>query len=567
MVEIDTSVLDGWEDPAMLESASATVKAAAEGLDGTFGDLRDEWQAVDAYYEGEHKHEILTATDSPKQQTEDLRNAATEVDDAIWEFAVTLGQLVTSREQVCRDAASFTRAYGGLREDQLQEHGQLENYYSLLATVSGLTIAYDRAVDTCVARLNGIGSAAYDAATRMNGVLSAWSSAQGQLWQGLAMGVPMNVKRMTVTGTDKDSRPIPPAQQRRTMFFNQDVTGFVHAMGVLRDRSIAALDTVDVRRARNSWKVVPHLVRAMGSPHLAPAAWLEGLHRTATASVRALSAPESPVRHGLGAAMNAARHGATLPVDVQMRLLKEGKRDHVKRSGRADELRGKEREDIKERRDIKEATGRFKQRFKQELPRHLPLLGDVLGEMDAREIVKAEGIHAKETQSSLRPGTALRSGNALLTVAGGVLTYEDEKAREREEVRRENPHLSASEAEREAKGRARAQTLGNVGSTAVVSGVAGAAASGAAGAAFGSAVPVAGTAVGFVVGLGAGYVMNHKWLDDADGDGEKDSAAERVGDAVEAIREDPGKAARDFGNGVKDGAKGAVDTVAGWFGG
>lgn len=561
MVEIDTSVLDGWEDPAMLESSSATVKAAAEGLDGTFGDLRDEWQAVDACYEGEHKHEILTATDSPKQQTEDLRNAATEVDDAIWEFTVTLGQLVTSREQVCRDAASFTRAYGGLREDQLQEHGQLENYYSLLATVSGLTIAYDRAVDTCVARLNGIGSAAYDAATRMNGVLSAWSSAQGQLWQGLAMGVPMNVKRMTVTGTDKDSRPIPPAQQRRTMFFNQDVTGFVHAMGVLRDRSIAALDTVDVRRARNSWKVVPHLVRAMGSPHLAPAAWLEGLHRTATASVRALSAPESPVRHGLGAAMNAARHGATLPVDVQTRLLKEGKRDHVKPLAEQGALTPTQKD------RVKNAMGKFKQRFKADFPHQLPLLGDVLGEMDAREIVKAEGIHAKETQSSLRPGTALRSGNALLTVAGGVLTYEDEKAREREEVRRENPHLSASEAEREAKGRARAQTLGNVGSTAVVSGVSGAAASAAAGAAFGSAVPVAGTAVGFVVGLGAGYVMNHKGLDDADGDGEKDSAAERVGDAVEAIREDPGKAARDFGNGVKDGAKGAVDTVAGWFGG
>ncbi|UBH24929.1 hypothetical protein KW076_01640 [Micrococcus porci] len=61
--------------------------------------------------------------------------------------------------------------------------------------------------------------------------------------------------------------------------------------------------------------------------------------------------------------------------------------------------------------------------------------------------------------------------------------------------------------------------------------------------------------------------MNSQWFDDADGDGEKDSAAERVGDAVEAVVKDPGQAAKNLGDGIKDGAKNVASTVAGWFGG
>ena len=150
--------------------------------------------------------------------------------------------------------------------------------------------------------------------------------------------------------------------------------------------------------------------------------------------------------------------------------------------------------------------------------------------------------------------TGMRGANVAFTVAGAGLTWQDEKNRELAEVRKEHTRLSAEQAEAEADKRATAQTIGNVGSTAIASATAGAA--------IGSAVPVAGTVIGFGVGLAVGWAMNHQGMEDADGDGEKDSIAERAGDAVEAVFKDPGKVAADVGNGAKK----VAGAVAGWFG-
>ena len=414
-------------------------------------------------------------------------------------------------------------------------------YRHLEGRPGGLQARYEQAVANCVWELKGLSLMGVAAGMVTSDAADAWNGATGQAIHEAALGLPASVSRVRV-GTGLDGVPLAGSQGWRTTVFNQDITGVLVALRTMRTDFMGSIDTPAYRNARALTLAGPALVAALGSHHLAPAVLASGLRSMTTSALS-----------GLANAMRARVNGTMLPVKVQTELVKAGKLDRVR------PMPGQEDLTDLETLEVDQARGTYWQRFRANFRDALPVVGDIKGELDARKPVTVNGEVVHETSRMKKFATGLRGANALTTVVGAGLTLQDERGRELAEVRRENPHLSADEAQQEAEKRAWAQTAGNVGSTAI--------ASAAAGAAVGSAIPVAGTAIGFGVGLAAGFLMNGQWFEDADGDGEKDSVAERIGDATEALVRDPGKAAADLGNGIKDGAKNVASTVAGWFGG
>ncbi|MDO5633495.1 MAG: hypothetical protein Q4G34_01290 [Micrococcus sp.] len=111
------------------------------------------------------------------------------------------------------------------------------------------------------------------------------------------------------------------------------------------------------------------------------------------------------------------------------------------------------------------------------------------------------------------------------TLLSTGLTYQDERQRAEANVRASGQYTGDEDAiQHEARMRAGAQTAGNVGSTILASAAAGAVA--------GSVIPGAGTVAGLLVGVATGVLMNVGFRD-TDGDGEKDSVAEMIGDKAE----------------------------------
>ncbi|SJN29611.1 hypothetical protein FM125_07730 [Micrococcus lylae] len=120
--------------------------------------------------------------------------------------------------------------------------------------------------------------------------------------------------------------------------------------------------------------------------------------------------------------------------------------------------------------------------------------------------------------------TGVKGLGTVGTVVGAAQTYGSEHEKQLQENRAENPGASREDVEREARHDAGAQTVGNVGSTVLASAAAGAVA--------GSVVPGPGNVVGFAAGVVTGVAMSVP-IADSDGDGQKDSAAEAVGDGAE----------------------------------
>ncbi|GEM_PF-6681473 len=135
-----------------------------------------------------------------------------------------------------------------------------------------------------------------------------------------------------------------------------------------------------------------------------------------------------------------------------------------------------------------------------------------------------KGAHRVESRSVMKFNTGVKALGTAGTVVGAASTYSSEHEKQLQENRAENPGASREEVEREARHDAGAQTAGNVGSTVLASAAAGAVA--------GSVVPGPGNVVGFATGVVTGVVMSVP-VADSDGDGQKDSAAEAVGDGAE----------------------------------
>ncbi|WP_157531292.1 hypothetical protein [Micrococcus lylae] len=164
----------------------------------------------------------------------------------------------------------------------------------------------------------------------------------------------------------------------------------------------------------------------------------------------------------------------------------------------------------------------------------LPIVGDARSLQELRKTRTSansgtpepamKGAHRVESRTVMKFNTGVKGLGTVGTVVGAAQTYGSEHEKQLQENRAENPGASREEVEREARHDAGAQTVGNVGSTVLASAAAGAVA--------GSVVPGPGNVVGFAAGVVTGVAMSVP-IADSDGDGQKDSAAEAVGDGAE----------------------------------
>lgn len=551
-------VFSEWEDPQALEATGQALASAGEDFQKTLSGMQDDWRALGHHYEGEGEADLVEGFAGPVAEAEAVKAATERIDQAVWEFATRVATLRTERERCTQRIEAFNATYATVPEHELPAEA-IREYYTLKDRPGELQREYEAAAEGCARDLRGLlaGGLAVDVAVDEAAVW--WNSPVGQTVHGLVMGVASGVGRIQVSGNTLASKPSPLSPAWRTTLFNLDITGFLEAMTVLRGRMIATVASLNgpQMRTRLGHPVAASLLVAkLGSPHLAPAVLAQGVRPMASTAFGLLGGPSSPLR-GARAAMKEASLASRLPVDVQTALVKGGKVERV------DPVAPNTRLDRKQDKAFQTARGGFWQRAGSIFVDEFPLAGDIKGEIEARKPVVVDGVTAAEPKGFKVAASGLRGANVATTVLAAGLTLQDERGRERAEVQRENPSMSPDAAAAEAEKRARAQTVGNVGSSALAS--AGSAAL--AGAAAGSVVPGIGTAVGFIAGVGAGLVMSAPLLDDADGDGERDSFAERAGDAVEAVVKDPAQAVEDFGNAVADGATNAASTVAGWFGG
>lgn len=156
-----------------------------------------------------------------------------------------------------------------------------------------------------------------------------------------------------------------------------------------------------------------------------------------------------------------------------------------------------------------------------------------------------------QTRSSATLGNVINrgatAGGTVLTIGTAAVSFTNEREMRQQELAQQNPAMSDAEINSEATHDAAAFTVGSTGSSILASAAVGAAA--------GSVVPVGGTVVGFAAGVLTGVVMEAPLLPDLDGDGQRDSVADGVGNLVEGAWD----SARDIGG---EAAQAAGDSIA-----
>ncbi|WP_102158203.1 hypothetical protein [Zhihengliuella halotolerans] len=138
-------------------------------------------------------------------------------------------------------------------------------------------------------------------------------------------------------------------------------------------------------------------------------------------------------------------------------------------------------------------------------------------------------IDPKEAQKQgIKPHKILRYGNPLVTVVGGLITFNSEYEKRYNELLRTNPELTQDELENES---GQAAAVRGTSKTAVIL------AAGATGMAIGTAIPGVGNVVGGVIGLGIGAGIAFG----AEISGLNDWVADRAEDLYQAVTPEPVK--------------------------
>lgn len=148
----------------------------------------------------------------------------------------------------------------------------------------------------------------------------------------------------------------------------------------------------------------------------------------------------------------------------------------------------------------------------------------------------------------IKPHKILRYGNPLVTVVGGLITFNSEYEKRYNELLRTNPELTEDELENES---GQAAVVRGGSKTAVIL------AAGATGTAIGTAIPGVGNLAGGLIGLGIGTVIAFS----VEISGLNDWVADRAEDLYEAVVPEPvknvvgevGEVASDVGGAISDG--------------
>ncbi|MFE4195337.1 alpha/beta hydrolase [Paenarthrobacter sp. NPDC056912] len=168
MYEIDTSVVEGWPDPAALEEAAAPLLEHAQGVVNVVQAAASEWSGLADVYRAPEAAELVAAFGKPVQVSEALRTGVVVVYRALLGYADTVRDLNRRRGLLLDEIEAFYRE----RDTYLERMALMEGMGDESASMSGTAVAYE--ADDLQRRVRSLAAeheqAENDCARRINSV-------------------------------------------------------------------------------------------------------------------------------------------------------------------------------------------------------------------------------------------------------------------------------------------------------------------------------------------------------------------------------------------------------------
>lgn len=512
------SYLTIWEHPDVIDGLARDVVNDADALKSAIEEMAEDWKTIANTYEGERKQELVDGLASTRERSEEVADDAKVVDDAVWDFVTVLRELGTRRrdlvweveEHNVADAAAASVGGGAPIAAAAREE-------ALRAELVQLQADYETAVQACADVLQRLARGERTAGEVAMELAEEWNEWWWQAFHTAFFGVLGGTRSFVVTHGASGSPRRELGGTRHTTFLGYDVD-VLKARGRLAGPFLATLTRTAGNAGAAAWGSVGAMfggpVAGWGS--LAQAVpGLTSFSGADAAEARSRGGVVGPLKKFQDSWRRAALEGMTPGVSKAMAMARAAEPELSRMSGA-------------QTRAVLESKPPLLQSFKQGVIGALPVSGTIAALKERSGLQKTVGtVDIRETGKVTKAlGTASKLAGPATTVATGVLTYHDERAKAVDELRdsEEYAQSSVQEIEAEAAQRAGAQTVGNV-ATSIAAAAAG-------GALAGSVVPGPGTLVGLAGGIAGGIAASVP-IADTDGDGEKDSLAEAAGDGAE----------------------------------
>lgn len=170
MYEIDTSVLEGWPDPAALEEAATPLLEHAQGVVNVVQAAASEWSGLVDAYRAPEAAELVAAFGTPVRVSEGLRTGVVVVYRALLGYADTVRDLNRRRGLLLEEIEDFRRrtqshlgeavVFDGIPERQPFGSGHSTSvaleFAELTQRVSALAAEHEQAENDCAHRINSV---------------------------------------------------------------------------------------------------------------------------------------------------------------------------------------------------------------------------------------------------------------------------------------------------------------------------------------------------------------------------------------------------------------------------
>ncbi|MDO4254960.1 MAG: hypothetical protein Q4C81_07435 [Kocuria sp.] len=491
-----------WESPLVLDSLAGDVRDKSAGFEGHVVDAHTQWVGLAAHYEGDAQEVLYAGLDSSVALADDIKVFGDSVASALEVLCDELTLLHRRRGEHASAVEFFHGLYQPLTYAELDPMDQ-GWYDQLVAEVAVLQGEYESVIDAAVNTINGL------EITPLPSITDSGDASTDGVLRGVE-GV-ANSWALTVGATFLGGQRV-----QKTTTSSRKIEERLGPDGEVVERKSSVVSRARVRDTSSVFNTV---------------LW-----------------------HGPGGVLGVMG------------------RDWDNAKAQAAELRRQRQAAFKG--GVLQGAAWSARKFKKDFVAGLPLAGlreefrsskrtrstrEVVSENKNSRVIAEKTTEVKESKLS----KAVRIGGKVFGAGGSALsaglTFNDEKKKNVEKLRRENPRMSDEEILKEAGFDAAANTAGQIGMSV--------AAGAAAGAAVGSVIPVGGTIIGGAAGAVAGVVAsglvdNLKILPDSDGDGEKESISSALGNKIEGLANSSRDAAKEAGK-VADDAK---NKIAGMLG-
>lgn len=171
------------ENPAIVTSGAAGIRAAGEAVESRMQDTAGAWQPIRGQYEAPEAAQVHQAMDTPEQMAADTKASAGQIADRLEAYATMLGKLRAEKEALEAEIRAYeaAKAVANLAAPSVSQ--SLEAWETLLhARCNRLRMDRDNADKACARSISGIVESAGEAlgkkllrgVTRSNDVLGEW---------------------------------------------------------------------------------------------------------------------------------------------------------------------------------------------------------------------------------------------------------------------------------------------------------------------------------------------------------------------------------------------------------